>query len=149
MIDRELPGFAEIMRSESYKVTPHGIISRGICGIRKESIIINLPGSEKAATENLGFVLKAIPHALAKIKGDQADLRVAAIPVLIRYFPSFFNLKEDVFLSASSCFISAILIAKSDIIGAVGVGNSVVIIDDPRLIEIENVLIKSLHAVKI
>ena len=72
-IDRDLPGFAEIMRSESYKITPHGIISRGICGIRNESIIINLPGSEKAAIENLGFVLKAIPHALSKIKGDPAD----------------------------------------------------------------------------
>jgi len=73
VIDRELPGFAEIMRSESYKITPHGIISRGICGIRNESIIINLPGSEKAATENLGFVLRAVPHALSKIKGDPAD----------------------------------------------------------------------------
>ena len=73
VIDRELPGFAEIIRSESYKITPHGIISRGICGIRNESIIINLPGSEKAATECLGFVLRAIPHALSKIKGDSAD----------------------------------------------------------------------------
>ncbi len=73
VIDRDLPGFAEIMRSESYKITPHGIISRGICGIRNESIIINLPGSEKAAIENLGFVLRAIPHALSKIKGDPAD----------------------------------------------------------------------------
>jgi molybdenum cofactor synthesis domain-containing protein len=73
VIDRDLPGFAEIMRSESYEITPHGIISRGICGIRNESIIINLPGSEKAAIENLGFVLKAIPHALSKIKGDPAD----------------------------------------------------------------------------
>ncbi|MBA4389431.1 MAG: molybdenum cofactor biosynthesis protein [Syntrophus sp. (in: bacteria)] len=73
VIDRELPGFSEVMRSESYKITPHGIISRAICGIRNGSIIINLPGSEKAATECLGFVLKAIPHALAKIKGDPAD----------------------------------------------------------------------------
>ena len=73
IIDRDLPGFAEIMRSESYKITPHGIISRGICGIRNESIIINLPGSKKASTENLGFVLRAIPHALSKIKGDPAD----------------------------------------------------------------------------
>lgn len=73
VIDRELPGFAEVMRLESYKITPHAIISRAICGIRNESIIVNLPGSEKAATECLGFVLKAIPHALAKIKGDSAD----------------------------------------------------------------------------
>ena len=73
IIDRELPGFAEVIRLESYKITPHGIISRGVCGIRNESIIINLPGSEKAATECLGFVLRAIPHALSKVKGDPDD----------------------------------------------------------------------------
>jgi molybdopterin adenylyltransferase len=73
VIEKDLPGFAEIMRIESYKVTPHGIISRGICGIRGESIIINLPGSPKAATECLSFILAALPHALNKLKGDTAD----------------------------------------------------------------------------
>ncbi len=73
VIDRDLPGFAEVMRSESYRITPHAIISRAVCGIRGTSIIINLPGSERAAVENLGFVIKAIPHALAKLQGDPAD----------------------------------------------------------------------------
>ncbi|HOW54780.1 MAG TPA: MogA/MoaB family molybdenum cofactor biosynthesis protein [Syntrophorhabdaceae bacterium] len=73
VIDHELPGFAEVMRAESYKITPHAIISRAICGIRGRSIIVNLPGSEKAATECLGFIIKAIPHALAKINGDPSD----------------------------------------------------------------------------
>jgi molybdopterin adenylyltransferase len=73
VIDRDLPGFAEAMRSESYKITPHAIISRAICGLRGTSIIINLPGSERAAVENLGFVIKALPHALAKLQGDPAD----------------------------------------------------------------------------
>ncbi len=73
VIDRDLPGFAEVMRSESYKITPHAIISRAVCGIRGSSMIINLPGSERAAIENLGFVIKAIPHALAKLQGDPAD----------------------------------------------------------------------------
>ncbi|OPY76406.1 MAG: Molybdopterin adenylyltransferase [Syntrophorhabdus sp. PtaU1.Bin058] len=73
VIDRELPGFAEAIRMESYKITPRGIVSRGICGIRGESMIINLPGSPKGAVECLGFVIEAIPHALAKIKGDPAD----------------------------------------------------------------------------
>ena len=73
VIDRDLPGFGEAMRSESYKITPHAIISRAVCGIRRDSIIINLPGSERAALENLGFVIKAIPHALAKLQGDPAD----------------------------------------------------------------------------
>ena len=61
------------MRMESYKITPHSIISRAICGIRGESVVMNLPGSPKAATECLTFVLGAIPHALAKIKGNQSD----------------------------------------------------------------------------
>lgn len=73
VIEKELPGFSEIMRAESYKITPHGIISRGVCGIRGESIIINLPGSPKAATECLMFILAALPHALSKLKGDTDD----------------------------------------------------------------------------
>jgi len=73
VIEKELPGFSEIMRAESYKITPHGIISRGICGIRGESIIINLPGSPKAATECLMFIMAALPHALSKLKGDSTD----------------------------------------------------------------------------
>lgn len=73
VIEKDLPGFAEIMRIESFKITPHGIISRGICGIRGESIIINLPGSPRAATECLSFVLNAIPHALSKVKGDTTE----------------------------------------------------------------------------
>jgi molybdenum cofactor synthesis domain-containing protein len=73
VIEKDLPGFAEIMRIESYKVTPHGIISRGICGIRGKSIVINLPGSPKAAAECLSFVSAALPHALNKLKGDTAD----------------------------------------------------------------------------
>jgi molybdopterin adenylyltransferase len=73
VIEKELPGFAEIMRIESYKITPHGIISRAICGTRAESIVLNLPGSPKAATECLAFVMAALPHALSKLKGDTAD----------------------------------------------------------------------------
>jgi len=80
VIDRDLPGFAEIMRTESYKITPRAIISRAICGIRRKSIIINLPGSEKAAMECLSFVIGAIPHALAKLQGDPSDCAVKGQP---------------------------------------------------------------------
>ena len=73
VIEKDLPGFAEIMRMESCKITPHGIISRGVCGIRDASIVINLPGSPKAACECLSFVLAALPHALDKLKGDTTD----------------------------------------------------------------------------
>ena len=73
VIDRELPGFAERMRQESLKKTPHAIISRAIAGIRHRTLIINLPGSPKGAIENLEAVWPAIPHAIAKIQGDPSD----------------------------------------------------------------------------
>jgi molybdopterin biosynthesis enzyme MoaB len=61
---------------ESFKKTPHALISRAIAGIRKQTLIINLPGSPKGATENLQFILKAIPHAVEKIKGDPSECAV-------------------------------------------------------------------------
>jgi len=73
VIDRELPGFAERMRQESLKKTPHAIISRAIAGIRQRTLIINLPGSPKGAIENLEAVWPAIPHAITKIQGDPSD----------------------------------------------------------------------------
>jgi molybdopterin adenylyltransferase len=73
VIEKDLPGFAEAMRMESYRITPYALISRAVCGIRKQSIIITLPGSPKAAAECLSFVYKAIPHALEKLKGDPSD----------------------------------------------------------------------------
>jgi molybdenum cofactor synthesis domain-containing protein len=73
VIDKRLPGFEEAMRAESFKKTPHALISRAVCGIRNESLIINLPGSPKGARENLEVVLGAIPHAVKKLQGDPAD----------------------------------------------------------------------------
>jgi molybdopterin adenylyltransferase len=73
VIDKDLPGFSEVMRMESHKITPFSVISRAVCGIRGQSIVINLPGSPKAARENLGFIQGALPHALEKVKGDSAD----------------------------------------------------------------------------
>jgi molybdenum cofactor synthesis domain-containing protein len=71
--DRLIPGMAEAMRAESLKKTPHAMISRAVAGIRKQSLIINLPGSPKAALENLEAVLPALPHAIEKIQGDPSD----------------------------------------------------------------------------
>jgi len=73
VLEKEIPGMAEAMRSASFEKTPHSVISRGKAGIRKESLIINLPGSKKGAVENIEVILGAIPHALLKIKGDQGD----------------------------------------------------------------------------
>jgi len=73
VITRELPGMAEAMRAESLKKTPNAMISRAVCGIRGTTLIINLPGSERAVRENLSVLLPAIPHAVEKIRGGTAD----------------------------------------------------------------------------
>jgi molybdopterin adenylyltransferase len=73
VIEKEVPGMAEAMRMESLKKTPHAVISRAMAGIRGRTLIINLPGSPRGATENLRAILKAISHAVSKIQGDPAD----------------------------------------------------------------------------
>lgn len=73
ILDREIPGIGEAMRLASLQKTPNAILSRGIAGIRKQSLIINLPGSKKAARENLEAVLPALQHAIYKIKGGSKD----------------------------------------------------------------------------
>ena len=64
VIDKRVPGFEEAMRSESMKITPHGMLSRAVAGVRNQTLIINLPGSPKAVRETLSVVLPAIPHAI-------------------------------------------------------------------------------------
>ncbi len=64
VIERRTPGIPELMRSESMKITPRGCLSRGTAGIRKRSLIINLPGSEKAARENIEAVIDSVHHGL-------------------------------------------------------------------------------------
>ena len=73
VIDYEIPGMAEVMRFESFKKTPHAMLSRAIVGVRHQTMIVNLPGSPKAARENLQAVMPALPHALAKLGGDPGD----------------------------------------------------------------------------
>jgi len=73
VIERELPGMAEAMRAESLKKTPHAMISRAIAGIRKRTLIVNLPGSPRAVRENLAVILPALTHAIEKINGDPSE----------------------------------------------------------------------------
>ncbi len=61
---RELPGFGEVMRAESLKITPHAILSRNLAVVVERSLIICLPGKPSAAVECLGFVVRAVPHCL-------------------------------------------------------------------------------------
>ena len=64
VIERETPGIPEAMRAESLKITPRGCLSRSAAGIRGRTLIVNLPGSEKAAKENLLAVIDALTHGL-------------------------------------------------------------------------------------
>ena len=70
VIEREARGIAEYMRMQSMNITKRAMLSRGICGIRKQTIILNLPGSPKGACENLGFVIDTLIHALDIVKGN-------------------------------------------------------------------------------
>ena len=73
-IEREAPGLAEYMRMKSMEVTPHGALSRGVSGLRGGTLIINLPGSRRAATENLSFILPSLKHGLEILhSGGSAD----------------------------------------------------------------------------
>lgn len=70
VIDREAPGLAEAMRQESLKVTPHAMLSRGVTGMRGKVLIIDLPGSPKAAVENLNVVLPVLVHAVELLRNE-------------------------------------------------------------------------------
>ena len=70
VIEKIVPGISEIIRIESFKKTPHAILSRAIAGIRGKSLIINLPGSPKGVQESLGVILKALPHGIDILKGE-------------------------------------------------------------------------------
>lgn len=70
VVERLTPGIAETMRAESMKLTPHGCLSRAVAGIRGRTLIINLPGSEKAAKENYLAVEKSIGHGIAMLQSS-------------------------------------------------------------------------------
>lgn len=69
-IEREAPGLVYAMLHASLQKTPHAMLSRMVAGIRGRTLIINLPGSPKAATENFLTILPALPHAVALLRGD-------------------------------------------------------------------------------
>ena len=68
VIKREVPGIGEMLRAESFKVTPRAYLSRGISGIRNRTLIINLPGSLKAVKENLSYLGDVLDHGLKILK---------------------------------------------------------------------------------
>ena len=72
VIEREAPGIAEAIRAESLKATPMAMISRGVCGVRAGTLIINLPGSPKAVRESFAVIAPVLAHAIDLLEGRTA-----------------------------------------------------------------------------
>lgn len=70
VIERPAPGLAEAMRLASLQVTPHAMLSRAVAGIRRRTLIVNLPGSPRGALENLRVILPVLPHAVQLLHED-------------------------------------------------------------------------------
>lgn len=70
VIEREAQGLAEAMRAETLKNTPTAMLSRGVCGIRGKTLIINLPGSPKGVSECFAVIKDVLPHAVNLLSGD-------------------------------------------------------------------------------
>jgi len=88
VLDRELPGFGEIMRYYSYERVPTAILSRATAGIRKQSLIINLPGRPRAVKFCLNLLREAIAEGLEHITGDRPILFVDPVEIpLEKWFP--------------------------------------------------------------
>jgi molybdopterin-guanine dinucleotide biosynthesis protein MobB len=73
VVERLTPGLDEVMRAESLKKTPRAMLSRCVSGIRGQTLIVSLPGSERSAVENFEALLPALAHGIAKLRGDPAD----------------------------------------------------------------------------
>ncbi len=73
VIDREVPGLAEAMRNGAIQKTRRAMLTRGVCGIRGNSLIVNLPGSPKGVHESLRAIMDQLPHALAIVSGKYGD----------------------------------------------------------------------------
>lgn len=73
VIDKQVPGIVEAMRAEGFKSTPNAVLSRAVAGVRKKTLVINLPGSPKAVRESLSVVLNTLPHAIEIIKEEAGE----------------------------------------------------------------------------
>ncbi len=69
MVDRVVPGIGEAMRAASLQVTPTAMLSRGLAGVRGSTLVVNLPGSPKAAVENLAAIVDVLAHAVDQLHG--------------------------------------------------------------------------------
>ncbi|MDO8562616.1 MAG: MogA/MoaB family molybdenum cofactor biosynthesis protein [Candidatus Limnocylindria bacterium] len=73
VLDREIPGIAEALRTRAQVATAHGMLSRGVAGARGRTLIVNLPGSPRAVRESLEVLLPVIPHAIELLAGESGE----------------------------------------------------------------------------
>ena len=73
VIEKEVPGIPEVMRAVSLQKTPRAMLSRAVAGIRSKTLIINLPGSQKAVRECLGAIVDSLPHGLEILSGKGGE----------------------------------------------------------------------------
>lgn len=73
VIERQVPGIPEAMRYLSLQITKRAMLSRAVAGIRKRTLIVNLPGSPKAVTECLDFILPELEHGLKILRGEASE----------------------------------------------------------------------------
>ena len=73
VIERLVPGLSEAMRSATFGTNPHGMLSRGVCGIAGRTLIINLPGSVSGVEESIKVVAAALPHAVELLRSGESE----------------------------------------------------------------------------
>jgi molybdopterin adenylyltransferase len=73
VLDRRVPGIAEALRADAIKKTPHGLLGRGLAGIRGQTLIVNLPGSPGGCRDGFALIKPALPHAVQLIAGDYSE----------------------------------------------------------------------------
>ena len=73
ILEKTVPGISEAIRTEGFKKSPRAILSRAVAGIRKKTLIINLPGSPKGVRESLNVILAVLPHGIAVLKGEATE----------------------------------------------------------------------------
>ena len=75
VLERQIPGIAEAIRGDAARRTPHGLLSRGVAGVRGAALVINLPGSPGGCRDGFAVVREALPHAVALLAGEQGGHR--------------------------------------------------------------------------
>jgi molybdopterin adenylyltransferase len=75
VVERQVPGLAEAIRADAFSRTPHGLLSRGLAGVRGSALVINLPGSPGGCRDGYGVVHEALPHAIRLLAGEAGGHR--------------------------------------------------------------------------